>query len=96
MGYRQVSKPLGEGFTSTSSIDAEKSTHLNTKHNGIVHQGDICQGASIATMNLPRFLSTVRTGTHWRFSANGQQEDLAFTGDLLKQQVRTRREQQGG
>ena len=42
MGYRQIGKKFGKGRSSTSSIGAEKSTYLDTKHHNIVHPGDIC------------------------------------------------------
>jgi hypothetical protein len=42
MGYRQIGKWFGKGDASTSRIAAEKSTHLDTKQNGIVHQGYVC------------------------------------------------------
>jgi len=96
MGHRYIDKWLGKGFACTSSIGAEKSTHLDAQPDGIVHQRDICQDARIATVNFHRFLSTVRAGKRSPRRANGQKEDLALTSHLLKQEVRARRKQQGG
>src|SRR2546423_2043378 len=96
MGHYEIGKRLGKGFTSTSRIRAEKSTHLDTESNGIVHQRHVRQSARIPTVNLCRDFRTVRTRNGLLRRTNRQEEGLAFTGDLLKQQVRARRKHQGG
>ena len=96
MGRREIVKRLGKSFARTRRIGAEKSTYLDTKPNGIVHQGHVCQGARIPTVNLHRCLSTVRTRHSLLRATNRQEEGLAFTSDLLKQQIRVCRKQQGG
>jgi len=95
MGYRQIGKWFGKGFASTSSVGAEKSTDLATQHNGIVHQRHIGQGARIPTVNLARNVRTVRTRHRLLGGTNRQEEDLAFAGDLLEQQIRARRKHKG-
>src|SRR5258706_1337757 len=60
MGRREIGKRLSKGGASTRRIGAEKSTYLDTEPNGIVHQGQVCHGARIPTVNLHRCLSTVR------------------------------------
>ena len=96
MGHRKIGKRLGKGFASTSKIGTEKPTHLDTEHNGIFHQGEVCERACIPAMNLDRTFLTQRTRNGLLQGTDRQDEGLTFTGDLLKQQVRARRKQKGG
>src|SRR5205809_7901190 len=94
-GLCQVGKRLGKGFATTERIGTEKSAHMDMKPNGIVHQGHICQSTSISAVHFRRHLSTVRTCNSLFRGRNSQEDSLAFTGDLFKQEVRARRKQQG-
>src|SRR5438046_9217261 len=93
-GTGQGGKRIGKGIATTERIGTEKSAHMDMKPNGIVHQGHICQSTSISAVHFRRHLSTVRTCNSLFRGRNSQEDSLAFTGDLFKQEVRARRQQQ--